>query len=472
MSDTDGEAVIRVPDDMREWVEEVTGATVTYADRQAGGGRKEAWFVDVESGGETRELFLRWDQGDPASVGDPWTVRVEAEVYRALSDTEVPVATFIALHPEAQAMLATRVYGRNWFSHITDPAEAESTAQDFITHLAALHRLDPNDLGAAMDLEREPRLDAALSMHELVEAQLDEMEDIIAFRGGEPDPIVSLSLTWLRANIPDYEGPTVLVQGDTGPGNFMYADGKVTAVVDWELAHFGDPMDDIAWLTLRAVQEPFTDLDARMAEYEKLSGHGLDFDRVRYYRVLGEAKIRVMSHGQSAADRGNRPGEGGDPGAGLIFGQLHRRLCAEALADVMGLEFEAPSVPDAPPETERDALYDVVLNQMRYVVTPRISDGFATQRIKGLARVVKYLAAANRMGDAFAAEELDELEALLGERPVNIDRGREAVARANSEGRVSTADALAVLYAGIQRDNELLRDSSGALADRHYHPLG
>jgi aminoglycoside phosphotransferase (APT) family kinase protein len=78
------------------------------------------------------------------------------------------------------------------------------------------------------------------------------------------------------------EGLVVLVQGVTGPGNFMYAGGRVVAVVDWELAHLGDPMDDIAWLTLRATQEPFPDLPARVGEYEALSGHAIDEPRVRY----------------------------------------------------------------------------------------------------------------------------------------------------------------------------------------------
>jgi aminoglycoside phosphotransferase (APT) family kinase protein len=92
------------------------------------------------------------------------------------------------------------------------------------------------------------------------------------------------------------EGPVVLVQGDSGPGNFMYAGGRVVAVVDWELAHLGDPMDDIAWLTLRATQEPFPDLPARVGEYEALSGHAIDEPRVRYYQVMAEAKLQVMAH--------------------------------------------------------------------------------------------------------------------------------------------------------------------------------
>ena len=84
----------------------------------------------------------------------------------------------------------------------------------------------------------------------------------IRWRGTAPDgsmdPLLRLSADWLERNVPDYDGPVVLVQGDTGPGNFLYQDGRVTAVVDWELVHWGDPMDDIAWLSLRTVQDTFT----------------------------------------------------------------------------------------------------------------------------------------------------------------------------------------------------------------------
>lgn len=451
---------VDVPDHIREWIEGVAGGDVVHASRQAGGGSNEAWFVDIaRPDGATDEIFLRWNRADPDVSGNPWTMHREAEIYRALSETAVPVARFLAVHPTEQAMLVTRLRGENWFSRLTDPAEQVSVAKDFITHLAALHSLDPEQLAI-------PGLDASDPVPVHVRLQLDEIEAIIATRGGEPDPVLRLALDWLSDNIPDYAGPVVLVQGDTGPGNFMYADGRVVAVVDWELAHLGDPMDDIAWVSLRAVQEPFTDLDARFAEYEDLSRHRLDLDRIRYYRVLAGAKIMVMSHGIRADARA---AAGSDPGAGLIFGQLHRRLCAEALADVMRIELEPVDVPDESPVG--DPLYDVVLDQLRHVVTPRIEDGFAVQRIKGLARVLKYLAAANRYGPAMRAAEISELAALLGERPTDVASGRSAVAEAASAGRISRERALQALYAGVQRDNELCRAASGALADRHYDPL-
>ena len=209
--------------------------------------------------------FLRYDRSDPALTKDPWTLHREATVYLALQDGPVRVPRVLGVHPVHQAMLSERVKGGNWFSRIADPAEQEATAQDFMAQLAALHSLD----AVGLDL---PAFPPVQTVAEAVPGELDEWDRVLAARGGTPDPALAFSLRWLRRNVPSYDGPLVLVQGDTGPGNFMYADGRVTAVVDWELAHLGDPMDDIAWLSLRATQEPFGDFPTRLREYEVLSG--------------------------------------------------------------------------------------------------------------------------------------------------------------------------------------------------------
>ena len=253
---------IELPADLVSWVEEVGGGRVTLADRKPGGARKEAWFIDLERpDGTVTECFLRYDRSDPARTKDPWTLHREATVYLALQDSPVPVPRVLGVHPVHQAMLSERVVGENWFSRIADQSERESTARDFMTKLAALHALD----ATALDLPAFPSVE---SVADAVKAELDEWERVLAERGGHPDPALIFSLRWLRRNIPDYDGPPVLVQGDTGPGNFMYVDGRVVAVVDWELAHLGDPMDDIAWLSLRATQEPFPDFPTRLREYE------------------------------------------------------------------------------------------------------------------------------------------------------------------------------------------------------------
>ncbi|MFZ1491624.1 MAG: phosphotransferase family protein, partial [Ilumatobacteraceae bacterium] len=418
-------ATTTLPDEVRSWIEDATSSTITSATRRAGGGRNEGWLIElISSGGDQRTAFLRWDRSDPSATGDPWTVRREATVYRALSTTDLPVAHFIAVHPTRQALLLEVVTGDGRFSAVTDRSQATAIAQDFMRCLARLHHLDVVRLRLA---------DAGSTVADHVHAQLDEIDALIAFRGGVPAAELAIALGWLRANVPAYDGPPVLVQGDTGPGNFMFDGDRVTAIVDWELAHPGDPMDDLAWVSLRSVQEPFPDLEERFAEYEHASGHPIDVDRIRYYRVLAEAKIMAMGHGLGSDSR--QVGSG-DTGARLIFGQLHRRLLVETLSEVLGMPADqgwSPSTHAPEDEPEWHALYGSVLAQLRDVITPRIGDGFALQRTKGLARVIKYLESVDLNGRAYASQELDDLGAVLGSRPSSPSEGRRRLAVAVRE---------------------------------------
>ncbi len=465
---------VSLPDDLVTWIEEVGGGRLLAADRKPGGARKEAWYVDLEAAdGSTIPCFLRYDRSDPARTKDPWTLHREATVYAALQDTAVPVPRVLGVHPVHQAMVSERLVGENWFSRIRDPEEREATARDFMTKLAALHALDVTSL----DLPAFPPVEA---VRDAVRAELDEWDHVLAARGGTPDPALVFSLGWLRRTIPHYDGTPVLVQGDTGPGNFMYADGRVVAVVDWELAHLGDPMDDIAWLSLRATQEPFTDFPARLREYEALSGNAIDEDRVHYYQVMAETKLQVMGHrpdrGAEDASGGESGGGadgggGGDAGNGFIYAALHRRLWLEALATATGLELTPAEELQARARREHDWMYDAVLAQLRDVIVPRTTDPLAQARGKGIARLIKYLARVDVYGAFYDACELEDLEDLLGGRPGSVQAGREEAAAAVAAGTVADEQYLRMLWRRVARDTELARPAMGALAERHWPEL-
>jgi len=461
--------VVGLPDELVSWIEEVGGGRLLSADRMPGGARKEAWFIDLEgAGGASMSLFLRYDRSDPARTKDPWTLHREATVYLALQDSAVPVPRVLGVHPVHQAMVSERVQGGNWFSRIVDPVEQEATARDFMTKLAALHSLD----AAALDLPLFPTVG---TVAEAVLAELDEWERVLVARGGTPDPALAFSLRWLRNHIPPYDGPLVLVQGDTGPGNFMYDGGRVTAVVDWELAHLGDPMDDIAWLSLRATQEPFTDFPTRLREYEVLSGNVVDEARVRYYQVMAETKLQVMGHrGPADGDgdrRGDEGGGGSDVGNGFIYQVLHRRLWLEALAGANGLELTPAESPRARHGRDGDWMYDAVLTQLRDVIVPRTTDQLARARSKGIARIIKYLARVDNYGAYYEECELGDLETLLGRRPDSVAGGRAEAAEAVAAGDASEEDYVRTLWRRVARETELARPSMGVLADRHWPPL-
>jgi aminoglycoside phosphotransferase (APT) family kinase protein len=463
------EATLKLPDDVLTWIEATAGAKVTSSDRIPGGATREGWFVDVAGpGGGTRELFLRFSPTPMPARNAFHHLSTEAAVMKALGDAgTVAVPRILGTHPSREAVLSERMPGATWFYRIRDPAEQVEVAQDFIRNLSNAHRLDPAELGIE-------QLGPVRSAREIA---LERIEGI-RWRGTAPDgtmdPLLRFTTDWLERNVPDYEWPVVLVQGDTGPGNFMYDNGRVTAVVDWELSHWGDPMDDIAWLSLRTVQDTFTHLPDRLVEYVQLSGHPIDERRVWYYRVFAEATMTTLYPNDGPDSR--RPGEEDedevtrDIGNGIIYRQLHRRLWLEALAAVMDLRMEPPDMPEPAELAEWHRMYNTVLGSIRTIV-PRISDPLASQWTKGVARVVKYLQDLDASGRDFAELESADMSSLLGHRPATLPEGRAELADAVRTGRVPDADYVRYMWNKVLRDDHLMRNASGALHLRHWPPL-
>jgi aminoglycoside phosphotransferase (APT) family kinase protein len=450
-----------LPDDILAWIEKVTGQPVAKADRIPGGGIRQGWFIDVgPPDGPIQPLFLRYS---PAPLPEPTAfhrLATEAEVVKALGQAGIAVAHVHAVHPDREAVLLERVSGQTWFRLIKDPDEQVSVAQDFISNLASIHRLDPASLDA-------PSLGPVKTAREHALERISEIRFRATASDGSIDPLVQLSADWLERNVPDYEGPVVLVQGDTGPGNFLYEDGRVTAVLDWELCHWGDPMDDIAWLSLRTVQDTFTHLPDRLREYEQLSGHPIDIHRVWYYRLFAETSMATLNGHpeESSADGVTR-----DLGNAMLYTQLHRRLWLETLNYLMDLNLRPPTIPDPPPTEEWHDVYDDVLGTIKAVV-PRIDDPLASQWVKGAARLIRFLSETDIVGRQFAALELDELSSLLGAVPASLATGRSAAALAHHEGRIQDSVYTRYLWNCVMRDDHLRRHASGALATRTWPPL-
>src|SRR5690606_6522109 len=122
---------------------------------------------------------------------------------------------------------------------LTDAQERLAVARDFMTQLARLHAIDP----AQTPVEGLGPLTG-------VEQEVDRRPAALRARNSGPawDPLVHLSLNWLEANRPDASIRPVIVHGDAGPGNFLFDQGRVTILLDWELVHYGDPMADLAML--------------------------------------------------------------------------------------------------------------------------------------------------------------------------------------------------------------------------------
>jgi aminoglycoside phosphotransferase (APT) family kinase protein len=99
-----------------------------------------------------------------------------------------------------------------------------------------------------------------------------------------------------------------VVHGDFRLGNVMVGDEGLRAVLDWELSHVGDPMEDLGWLCVRAwrfgSEHPVAgigDYDTLLDEYQKASGLPADRDALRWWEVLGTLKWGIMCMLQASA---------------------------------------------------------------------------------------------------------------------------------------------------------------------------
>lgn len=256
----------------------VPGAGVTSGRRLPAGASRETWLLDRD--GDV-PLVLRLNT--PGSIDHEALLR-EAALMRLAGAAGVPSPEVLA-HGAGDGPLAagyvlmTHVPGESVPQRILrDPAMAglrAGFAADCGEILARLHTIDP---AAADDLPADDQLAAWSAV--LAAEQ-------------EPHPILEHVAAWLRRHQPEPVAPHV-VHGDFRLGNLLVQPTGVTAVLDWELAHLGDPVEDLAWLTIRAWRfggdgevAGCGDVAELVASYEKAGGTPVDLDRLRWWQVMG-----------------------------------------------------------------------------------------------------------------------------------------------------------------------------------------
>jgi aminoglycoside phosphotransferase (APT) family kinase protein len=137
----------------------------------------------------------------------------------------------------------------------------------------------------------------------------------------ERRPALELALHWLRANTPTTPATTTLVHGDFRTGNFLVTEAGLSAVLDWEFAHWGAPAEDIAWMCvrdwrfgqLRLAAGGFARRAVLYEAYERASGRPLSVRDVHFWEVMGNVRWAAASLHQ-----GERYMSGGDADIELV----------------------------------------------------------------------------------------------------------------------------------------------------------
>ena len=224
---------------------------------QVAGGGRSGFAVDVAVDAAVRPLFLQ--RGGRGGVGSFMGFAAKPRCTAALEPLGIPIPHVWGVDEDLDVFLVDRAEGQVWFRPPSDPdaggrgraglhAPSRHLARDTGARPRAAD-LRSRPLGARAPARPAGRHPGACSSGRTATSPSTQL--------------ARAQLEHLLHHVPDYDGEPVLVQGDTGPGNFMYVDDRVTAIVDWELAHVGDPMDDIAWLSWRATQQGWPDFPAR-----------------------------------------------------------------------------------------------------------------------------------------------------------------------------------------------------------------
>jgi aminoglycoside phosphotransferase (APT) family kinase protein len=281
-----------------------------------GGASRQTWLVEAGS----ERFVLRRDPPESESLTSQ---EQEFKLISLAAGSGVPVAEPLLLEPaggrfETAGILMAHVEGVSVAPRVLRREELAGARERLPAQLgealARIHALDPGRTGLP-----EAGADPALAQIERWEAELDRI--------GEPLPALELGLRWLRAHRPA-AAPAALVHGDFRLGNFIVDRRGLAAVIDWELAHLGDPAEDVGWLCIRSWRfgnddRPVAglgDLDGFLAAYREAGGGALERERIRYWETFGNLKWAVICARQ-AHDHltGRRPSH--------ELASLGRRVC-------------------------------------------------------------------------------------------------------------------------------------------------
>lgn len=450
-----------LPTGLAAAVESASGARITAVRPRGGGGasREGAELDLVWPDGRTASAYMNYDV-HKAGAGDDAGFLREAAALRALSgplaDAGVRVAPYYASVPDQRALVCGMISGKDRFGGLIDPAQRDALAQDFMAQLAALHRIDV----AANPVEGMGPVEPADTFVRR------RIADLRAGNSGKGwDPLIHLSLNWLEANIPADMPAPVIVHGDAGPGNFLYEGDRVTALLDWELVHYGDPMADLAMLAIRMLFQGFVPLPQAFAAYQAAGGHKVDLARLRYWRLLFQTSFARRS-------RYDDPAAPPPPNLGmnLVYSTIHRRVLSHALAEAANVELPPVGMPDAPLGAH-DRSFAIALDDIRETIVPRLADQQATAKAKGMARLIKWWRAIERFEPGFHAAEKQEIEAALAQGFADYRTAWTAFRDAVAGDRIATAPAIILCNAHETREAALMADAMGGLADTKFAPL-
>ncbi len=276
----------------------IPGATsISDLHRLPGGASQETWRFDAEtSEGPVPLIMRRGVGGNPKSEAGAThvTLNTEAQLINLAHGAGVPVPNVRhVLKPEdgmGSGFIMDFIEGETIARKILrDDVYAQARpklARQCGEFAARIHSIPTTDLDALSQAPATTQL-----------AEYKKLYDDYDY----PHPVFEIAFRWLEERLPE-NPPLTLVHGDYRHGNFIIGPDGVRAVLDWELAHLGDPMADLGWICVNSwrygnIDQPVGGFGTRedlFAGYESVRGAKVEPERVRFWETFGTLKWGIM----------------------------------------------------------------------------------------------------------------------------------------------------------------------------------
>jgi len=263
-------------------------ARLVALERLSGGASQELWSFDVETGGETLPLILRRNPGGLTQRESAAGMETEARLIELARAAGAPAPAVVLVCQPGDGLghgyVMERIAGETIARRILrDGAYAEARpklARQLGEAAAHIHAVDVAAAGTLREVTPQSSLEGSFAGYR-------------AF--GTPRPVVEWAFRWLREHLPPSPPRQTVVHGDMRTGNIIVSPEGLSAVLDWEVVHLGDPMEDLGWICVTSwrfgeVDKPaggFGSREEMFAGYEAAGGAPVDAARVRWWEVMG-----------------------------------------------------------------------------------------------------------------------------------------------------------------------------------------
>jgi aminoglycoside phosphotransferase (APT) family kinase protein len=416
-----------------DWIERELGGTVVTVERLPRW--RAGWTVDVERDGTLLRLYARGERG--ADFPSPFALEHEEAVHDLLESHGLPVPhVHGVIDGPVRVLLMDRVAGQQGLALAASDDDRRRLLLDWVDQMAAMHRIPMEEVARRGILVPPEPADIVVSdVFQRVERRYLEAPV-------PRDPVTEFLRRWLRREAPRDRTRPAFVAWDAA--QFLHDDGDITALIDFELAHVGDPYMDLAPLRTRDSMEPLGPLGPALARYAELTGAPIDLDLVRYFEI-SQLTVTLMLQWPVVCDP--------DPDSDYVTHLTWYVESGRYAIDVMGERAGWP-VPDiAVPEGRRTrqapahahlvrslhraARAETRTNLVRFgidvsresasvgngaePVPVQPADDFAGWRTRCDYRLARHLQRLDEIGDAVDAEDLADVAALLGRRVTDRD---------------------------------------------------